>query len=71
MSILDEHLDVLIEPRASDRGALEPARAVTLAGRLDPDEAVDVLVARVGSLLLADAGRRDVAPLAPFLAGTR
>lgn len=51
------------------RGA-RVAGAVTLSARLDPDESVDVGVARVGGRPHAEAGTDGVAPVTPFeLAG--
>lgn len=41
--------------------------SVTLSTRLDPDESVDQLIARVGRWAGAEAGVLDVAPVAPFV----
>src|SRR5699024_7108691 len=60
-----ELLGILVEPRTSDRGALHAALAVALASELGPDDAIDVVVVRLGGRGLAEAGL-DVAP---FLAG--
>ena len=65
MRVDGELSGILVEPGTSHGGALHPALAVALTPELDPHDAVDMVVARLGGRGLAEAGL-DVAP---FLAG--
>jgi hypothetical protein len=69
--ILDQHLNVLIEPHASSWSSLKTALTVALAGGLNPHETVNVRVVRVRLLRGAQSGGRHVAPLAPFFSSAR
>lgn len=61
-----ELLGILIEPATSGGGAVHATLAIALASELDPDNAIDVVVAGLGGRRLAEAGL----DIAPFLAST-
>jgi len=68
MCILRQHLRVRIKPSTSNRRTRHAALAIRLAAGLHPDDGIHIGVVGVGCEWLAEPGRRDVAPLAPFLA---
>jgi hypothetical protein len=71
VSVLNEHLNVLGEPGSRSRSTLQTAATIALTTRLDPDNAVNVGVVDGSTRLDTEASRRDVAPLAPFLASAK
>lgn len=61
MRVDGELSGILVEPATGDGGALHATLAVALAPELDPDNAIDIVVAGLGGRGLAEAGL-DVAP---------
>lgn len=70
--VLDEHLNIFIEPGPSAGSSLHTTLAVTLTTGLDPGQGIDVgVVTRRAPRRGSEARGRHIAPLAPLLPGTR
>ena len=63
--VLDQHLRVLLKPLTSPRRTIHAALTVTLAARLDPDNAVNERVVDSGTGLDAEPSGSHVAPFTP------